>query len=133
MDTALRFGYSRFSAAHLRGRLSMLGLIPIVPEATDNSDLHIASLIMQVRPELYSAIYEQVQLLHECTCYSDTKETGAERKENIIVVVIEVTTQGAINTIVSKLNQLLGVLNVNLVYHYCDTKHSMKDELDVRS
>ncbi len=108
----------------------MQGIIPILPERSADPDVHIASLVLQVRPELFTKIITQVQMLSECTCYSGTKQSVNERRD-VLVVVIEVVEQGEINRVIAQLNDMNGVLNVNLVYHYCDSALSMSDEMEV--
>ncbi len=116
----------------------MRGVIPILPETAASQDIHIASLVLQVRPKKRDRIEEQINSMANCTCYSDKADTAepasglsADKRDSVLVVVMEVLDQGDINRVINDLNTLDGVLNVNLVYHYADSAESMTDELEV--
>ncbi|MEE9332667.1 MAG: chaperone NapD [Granulosicoccaceae bacterium] len=108
----------------------MHGVIPILAETPSKQDVHIASLVVQLRPESRGSIERQIKSMPHCTCYSDKAGVEDER-DSVLVVVMEVSQQGDINRVIADLNQLVDVLNVNLVYHYCDSAQSMTDELEV--
>ena len=107
-------------------------VIPIVQEPPPEPDVHVASLVLQIRPEFRKHIEQHIDSLAECTCYSDKHDGGVVR-DNVLVVVMEVAAQGEINRVIATLNELRGVINVNLVYHYCDSAQSMTDEMEVAS
>lgn len=115
----------------------MSGVIPIIPEGAPASgvtvpDVHVASLVVQVRPEARYVIEQQIERMPECTCYRDEPE-GTPVRDSVLVVVMEVASSAEINSVITALNQLKGVLNVNLVYHYSDSAQSMTDEMEVSS
>ncbi|WP_420234638.1 chaperone NapD [Pseudomonas sp. ABY48] len=72
--------------------------------------LHIASLIVLARPELFDAVKANLRLL-------DGLELHHESAAGKLVVVLEARHEDQILQRIEQINQLPGVLNAALVYH----------------
>ncbi|WLG99018.1 chaperone NapD [Pseudomonas beijingensis] len=72
--------------------------------------LHIASLIVLARPELFDAVKANLRLL-------DGLELHHESAAGKLVVVLEAQHEDQILQRIEQINQLPGVLNAALVYH----------------
>ncbi|WP_137806959.1 chaperone NapD [Pseudomonas sp. G(2018)] len=72
--------------------------------------LHIASLVVLARPELFEAVKANLRLL-------DGVELHQESTAGKLVVVLETTHENQILQRIEQINNLPGVLNAALIYH----------------
>ena len=72
--------------------------------------LHIASLVVLARPELFEAVKANLRLL-------EGVELHQESPAGKLVVVLEMEDESEISRRISEINSLPGVLNAALVYH----------------
>ncbi|MGY2258988.1 chaperone NapD [Pseudomonas sp. SDO55104_S430] len=72
--------------------------------------LHIASLVVLARPELFEAVKANLRLL-------DHLELHQESPAGKLVVVLEATHEEQILQRIEQINNLPGVLNAALIYH----------------
>ena len=72
--------------------------------------LHIASLVVLARPELFEAVKANLRLL-------EGVELHQESSAGKLVVVLEMEEESEISQRISEINGLPGVLNAALVYH----------------
>ena len=72
--------------------------------------LHIASLVVLARPELFEAVKANLRLL-------DNLELHQESAAGKLVVVLETTDENQILQRIEQINNLPGVLNAALIYH----------------
>ncbi|HEX5842880.1 MAG TPA: chaperone NapD [Pseudomonas sp.] len=72
--------------------------------------LHIASLLVHVRPELFEAVKANLRLL-------EGVELHQQSPQGKLVVVLETQHEQQILDRIEQINQLPGVLNAALVYH----------------
>lgn len=75
----------------------------------DNT-LHIASLVVHARPELFDAVKANLRLL-------DGLELHQESAAGKLVVVLEADHENQILQRIDQINNLPGVLNAALIYH----------------
>lgn len=76
----------------------------------NNDAVHIASLLVHCRPELFEAVKRNLALLPGL-------ELHQESPEGKIVVVLEAEHESRILQTIDQIQQLPGVLNAALVYH----------------
>ncbi|MGE8502191.1 MAG: chaperone NapD [Pseudomonas sp.] len=72
--------------------------------------VHIASLLIHIRPELLNAVKTNLRQL-------DGLELHQESPQGKLVVVLETTHERHILDRIDQINNLPGVLNAALVYH----------------
>jgi nitrate reductase NapD len=72
--------------------------------------LHIASLVVLARPELFEAVKANLRLLNGV-------ELHQESPAGKLVVVLEMEKESEISQRINQINNLPGVLNASLVYH----------------
>ncbi|MBF6038414.1 chaperone NapD [Pseudomonas sp. P154a] len=72
--------------------------------------LHIASLVVLARPELFEAVKANLRLLTGV-------ELHHESPVGKLVVVLEMEEESEISKRITQINGLPGVLNASLVYH----------------
>ena len=72
--------------------------------------VHIASLVVLARPELFEAVKANLRLLRGV-------ELHQESPAGKLVVVLEMDEEREISKRISQINGLPGVLNAALVYH----------------
>lgn len=72
--------------------------------------LHIASLVVLARPELFDAVKANLRLL-------DNLELHHESTVGKLVVVLEANHEDQILQRIEQINNLPGVLNAALIYH----------------
>ncbi|KJZ33810.1 MULTISPECIES: chaperone NapD [Pseudomonas] len=72
--------------------------------------LHIASLVVLARPELFEAVKANLRLLNGV-------ELHQESLAGKLVVVLEMEKESEISQRINQINNLPGVLNASLVYH----------------
>lgn len=72
--------------------------------------LHIASLVVLARPELFEAVKANLRLL-------DNLELHQESAAGKLVVVLETRHEEQILQRIEQINNLPGVLNAALIYH----------------
>ncbi|MGH8385263.1 MAG: chaperone NapD [Pseudomonas sp.] len=72
--------------------------------------LHIASLVVLARPELFEAVKANLRLL-------DGLELHHESTAGKLVVVLETRDENQILQRIEQINNLPGVLNAALIYH----------------
>lgn len=72
--------------------------------------LHIASLVVLARPELFEAVKANLRLL-------DNLELHQESAAGKLVVVLETRHEAQILQRIEQINNLPGVLNAALIYH----------------
>ncbi|UCP11451.1 chaperone NapD [Pseudomonas sp. MM213] len=72
--------------------------------------LHIASLVVLARPELFDAVKTNLRLL-------DGLELHHESAAGKLVVVLEASHENQILQRIEQINNLPGVLNAALIYH----------------
>jgi nitrate reductase NapD len=72
--------------------------------------LHIASLVVHARPELFDAVKANLRLL-------EGVELHQESAAGKLVVVLEAVHENQILQRIDQINNLPGVLNAALIYH----------------
>lgn len=72
--------------------------------------LHIASLVVLARPELFGAVKANLSLL-------DDVELHQQSPAGKLVVVLEATHESQILQRIEQINNIPGVLNAALIYH----------------
>ncbi|WP_367374687.1 chaperone NapD [Pseudomonas lini] len=72
--------------------------------------LHIVSLVVLARPELFEAVKANLRLLNGV-------ELHQESPAGKLVVVLEMEEESEISQCIGQINSLPGVLNASLVYH----------------
>lgn len=72
--------------------------------------LHIASLVVLARPQLFEAVKANLRLL-------DGLELHQESAAGKLVVVLETNDENQILQRIEQINNLPGVLNAALIYH----------------
>ncbi|CAK9889468.1 MULTISPECIES: chaperone NapD [Pseudomonas] len=72
--------------------------------------LHIASLVVHARPELFEAVKANLSLL-------DNLELHQQSPAGKLVVVLEAVDEQQILQRIEQINNLPGVLNAALIYH----------------
>ncbi|HCN45968.1 MAG TPA: glutamate synthase [Pseudomonas sp.] len=72
--------------------------------------LHIASLVVLARPELFDAVKANLSLL-------DDVELHQQSPAGKLVVVLEATHESQILQRIEQINNIPGVLNAALIYH----------------
>ncbi|WP_417662598.1 chaperone NapD [Pseudomonas sp.] len=75
-----------------------------------DESLHIASLLVHARPELFAAVKANLRLLPDL-------ELHQESPVGKLVVVIEANNEQQILQRIDQINNIPGVLNAALVYH----------------
>lgn len=75
-----------------------------------DATLHIASLLVHVRPQFMDGLKENLRLLPDL-------ELHQESAQGKLVVVLEAEHESQILTRLEQINSLPGVLNASLVYH----------------
>ncbi|PJK28550.1 chaperone NapD [Minwuia thermotolerans] len=78
-----------------------------------NSSVHIASLVVQCRPEKLGQVQTAIAA-------EPGTEIHAADPAGKLVVVVETATEGAITDLSFRLGHTDGVLSCNLVYHAVD-------------
>lgn len=73
-------------------------------------NIHIASLIVLARPELFDGVKANLRLLQGV-------ELHQESPEGKLVVVLEIPGESHLLQRIEQINRLPGVLNASLVYH----------------
>ena len=73
-------------------------------------NIHIASLIVLARPELFDGVKANLRLLQGV-------ELHQESPEGKLVVVLEMPGESPLLQRIEQINRLPGVLNASLVYH----------------
>jgi nitrate reductase NapD len=91
--------------------------------ATPSDDIHIASLVIYVRPEHRLDTIAFLDNIPSCTIYQEENKAA-------LVVVLEVCNEQNINTTIDDLNAREGILSVNLVYHHCDSATTLNQEIN---
>jgi nitrate reductase NapD len=86
-----------------------------------NSEWHIASFIVTARPERIAAVIDAALTLPQTEL---AVHEGAK-----LVLVMEGERRGDIMDRVDALNDIDGVITVNLVYHHAEDKDSLEEEL----
>ncbi|QIZ78852.1 chaperone NapD [Ferrimonas lipolytica] len=84
-------------------------------------EVHISSLVVQVKPEHLDAIKAQI------TALANTEIHG-ESAEGKLVVVLETANQGFVTDTIDKINNLPNVLNTFLVYHQIEHLDSQEED-----
>lgn len=75
-----------------------------------NNTLHIASLLVHCRPELFEAVKQNLALLPGVELH---QESAAGK----VVVVLETEHENQILDAINHIQQMPGVLNAALIYH----------------
>lgn len=96
---------------------------PLIRMQTGDADLHIASLVLHIKPEFQEAVADFIASQTFCTSYTDANE-----HKTSMVVVLEVSSQADINDFINTLQGLQGIVTVNLVYHHCEPVNLMNKE-----
>ncbi len=83
---------------------------------------HIASMVIYCKSENLEMLAELCGAMADSTVYRDTRDTA-------FVLVVERSSDSALQKTMDQLYALKGVINVSLVYHHCDTEQSLSEEL----
>ncbi|MDD1017127.1 MULTISPECIES: chaperone NapD [Pseudomonas] len=75
-----------------------------------DDSVHIASLVVLVRPELFEAVKANL-------CLLDNLELHQHSPAGKLVVVLEANAEAQILQRIEQINNLPGVLNAALIYH----------------
>lgn len=86
-----------------------------------NDEVHISSLIVQTQPAERIRVGERL------------KETGVEihaiGEQGKIVVTLETDSEAGVLEIIDRINRIDGVLSAVLVYHHCESRDSLEEEI----
>lgn len=88
-----------------------------------SSEIHIASLVIQIRPQRRQAIIAMLSQLPE-------NEILTGEADNKLVFVFEASSAGALQETIDAINEMEGVLAANLVYHHHESPSSLAEEID---
>ena len=88
-----------------------------------NHEVHISSLIIQVKPDFLVVTKSQIAAIPEVEIYGDCPEGK-------IIVVLETQRQKFVTDIIARINDIEHVINTLLVYHQIEQlDQSCEDEL----
>ena len=87
-----------------------------------NDDIHIASLIIHVRPEYKTRVLSQANKLPQAECHSN-------KEDNKFVLVFEAESDAVLSSSMDEINNWQGVMSVQLCYHHCEPKESLQEEI----
>lgn len=90
---------------------------------TDQSNCHVASMVISSLPKHKSQLIALCRSLPDSTVYDNANNPA-------FVLVVERARDAQLKEIISEINQMSGVLNVNLIYHHCETLLAMSEELE---
>lgn len=85
-------------------------------------ELHIASLIILVRPENFEEILKLADSLPRAECQHDANC-------NKLIVVFEASSEMELSDILDSINNWQGVLSAQLAYHHCEPAESLLEEI----
>jgi periplasmic nitrate reductase NapD len=86
------------------------------------TDLHIASCVARIRPEVIESAIEQIERVIGCAISGrDINNIGK------VVVVIEGDSTGALLEQMDKIRSIAGVLNIEMVYQHAEEKSIMEE------
>jgi nitrate reductase NapD len=77
-----------------------------------SNELHVTSLIVQVKPEMMAQVRQQILL--------NKRAELSVNNEVKLVVVLEGTHQKSLLEDISTINAIPGVLTATMVYHQCE-------------
>jgi len=83
-----------------------------------NDELHIASLVVHVRPEALEQVEKALQAMHDM-------QVHGTHPDGKLVVTLEGPTAANIMDQVADIRQIEGVLNVSLVYQHTEPRQSL--------
>ena len=83
---------------------------------------HIASMVIQCKPDVYAQLVSTCGAMENSKVYTDKRDTA-------FVFVVERASEGALRKTIDELNSLVGVINVNMVYHQAESEQSLSEEL----
>ena len=84
-------------------------------------ELHIASFIVQVRPDAAAGIESALQRLPSAEI--------AAREGGKLIVLVEAPASRDVMAVVDALRDVPGVLAVNLVYHHAEARDLLNEEI----
>ena len=84
-------------------------------------ELHIASFVVQARPEAADEVADAVQALAAAEV--------AAREGGKLIVLVEASGSREVLGVVDALRELTGVLSVNLVYHHAEARDWLNEEI----
>ena len=85
------------------------------------NELHIASFVLQVRPEA-------IPMVDAAVMNVPIAEISA-REGGRMILLVETTDSRELTSFVDSLRDIPGVLNVNLVYHHAEAKDLLTEEI----
>lgn len=87
-----------------------------------NDQVHISSLVVQLRPE-------RLQALSEHFAVFDNVEVHATDPRGVLVLVLETPGQRETVDIIDRLREEEGVLAVSMVYHHVESAQELDREM----
>lgn len=87
-----------------------------------SDEIHIASAVVQVRPEHMHEVMSRVAAVPEAEVHSGSATSK-------FVVVLETASAGEIQSLTELMANWKGVLAVNLVYHHHETPEALAEEI----
>ncbi|NMG37126.1 glutamate synthase [Azoarcus sp. TTM-91] len=85
-------------------------------------EIHIAGILVQVRPEYAAAVSRQVAAMPNA-------EVCAQAESGKLVVVCESEGADAMLALLAAIRELPGVANVALVYQHAESRSAMEEEI----
>ena len=83
---------------------------------------HIASLLVQAKPELREKIGHQLKTI-------ENLEVSTFTESGKWILIIEAPHESVLMQHIEFINNIQGVLSTNLVYHHCESFASMQEEV----
>ena len=85
-------------------------------------DIHIVSLMIQVRPEYKQAVIDKAVDIPSAEYFSD-------EGVNKLVLVFEADSESELIAQIDKINSWQGVLSSQLCYHHCEPNAALQEEM----
>ncbi len=86
------------------------------------NDIHIVSLIVQVKPEYKDDFIKKASALPDSEYYTDEGVCN-------VVLVLELDSESELLCIIDEINSWQGVISTQLCYHHCESKDSLQEEI----
>ncbi|MFK8078693.1 MAG: chaperone NapD [Granulosicoccus sp.] len=87
-----------------------------------NPQCHIASMVIYCKPQHQTLLVSACGELTDSEVYTDERDTA-------FVLVLERASEGALRETIDQINALMGVINVSLVYHHCESSQTLSEPL----
>lgn len=87
-----------------------------------HEDIHVASVVIQCQPRHQNSIEDYCRSKVGYHIYTDDKR-------GTLVLVFETCAERDISKALDNLNNTNGVINASLVYHHCEPRHSLEEDM----